>query len=134
MQAVFVEIARRHAVRQVSGGILPDAIVGRWWKDEEIEIDVVGLDDRNRAVLVGEAKWQERLFSASQLGQLRSPAGRMGGVAPEPRFIAWSRRGVDARAASRHCPVLSVGLEVGGSLDRSRECIGVRLEFRPGSR
>ena len=100
VQAVFEEIARGHAVRQVSGGILPDAIVGRWWKDEEIEIDVVGLDDRNRTVLVGAAKWQERPFSASQLGHLRSAAVRMGGLAPEPRFVAWSRRGVDARAAS----------------------------------
>ena len=45
-------------------------------------------------------KTLERPFSASQLDHLRNEAVRMGGLTPEPRFVVWTRRGVDARAAS----------------------------------
>ena len=100
VQSVFEEMARGHAVRQIANGALTDAVVGRWWKDEVTDIDAVGLDRHDRAVLVGEAKWQERPFTAQQLGHLRTSAARMGGLSPDVHFVVWSRHGLDAKTAS----------------------------------
>jgi AAA+ ATPase superfamily predicted ATPase len=49
---VFEGAARDHAQRLVAAGTLPaDTIIGRWWKDETVEIDVLGLTD-DRPTLV----------------------------------------------------------------------------------
>jgi hypothetical protein len=58
VSATYEQLARDHAVRLVEEGRLPaDTIVGRWWRDEMVEIDVLGLSG-DRPVLVGEVKWQ----------------------------------------------------------------------------
>jgi uncharacterized protein len=56
--AVFEREARRHAVRCVANGVLPDASVGRWWRTgrNAAEFDVIGWGD-DAPVFVGEAKW-----------------------------------------------------------------------------
>ncbi|GGM63914.1 DUF234 domain-containing protein [Dactylosporangium sucinum] len=52
--------ARDHAQRLVASGTLPsDTVIGRWWKDETVEIDVLGLTG-DRPVLVGECRWQAK--------------------------------------------------------------------------
>jgi len=53
------EMCRDHVRRLAAGGALPVDVstVGRWWnRDNSLEIDVVGLDDR-RVVLAGSVKW-----------------------------------------------------------------------------
>jgi uncharacterized protein len=97
IQAVFEEIARMHAVREVARGALPECVLGRWWKDEELEVDVVGLGSKGRAVLIGEAKWQAKPFSLSQLATLRHKAARMDAARQTPpgnsQFAIWARHG-----------------------------------------
>ena len=92
---VFEAEARAHAQRLVTAGELPtDAIVGRWWRDEVAEIDVLALQD-DRPVLVGECRWQAKELDERDLAELRRkaatcrcrPTGRRtpSGRAAEPR-------------------------------------------------
>ena len=99
VQAVFEEIARTDAARRVATGDLPNGIIGRWWLDERREIDVVGLDPDNRAVLLGEVKWQIAPFTTSQLTQLRS-AATLVPLAPQLTFGIWTRNGVHPEVAA----------------------------------
>lgn len=56
---VFEEAARDHAVRLVHSGELPAGMaVGRWWRDEIAQVDILGLlDEQTR--LLGEVKWRD---------------------------------------------------------------------------
>jgi uncharacterized protein len=97
--ATFEEAARAHAVRLVARGDLPpDTVVGRWWRDEVVEVDVLGLSAAD-PVLVGEVRWQERPPDARDVAELRRKAAHLppptgapttfcfwyhGGSAPEP--------------------------------------------------
>ena len=98
VQSVFEEIARLHAIREVSGGRLPECIIGRWWKDEQVEIDVLGLDSDDNAVLIGEAKWQDRPFTPAQLAKVRASAAILPRVAASHRIAIWSRNGFGENA------------------------------------
>jgi hypothetical protein len=90
---VFEAAARAHAVRLVESGELPAQMtVGRWWRDELAEIDVLGLvDERTR--LVGEARWQSHPLGLRDLQELRAKLRYL----PEPHrdleFAFWSRGG-----------------------------------------
>ena len=66
--------------------------VGRWWRDELAEIDVLGLlDERTR--LVGEARWQSHPLGLRDLQAQRAKLRYL----PEPHrdveFALWSRGG-----------------------------------------
>ncbi|MFU8872185.1 ATP-binding protein [Micromonospora sp. SL4-19] len=98
---VFEAAARDHAQRLVAAGALPgDTIIGRWWKDETVEIDVLGLAD-DEPVLVGECRWQAEPLAQRDLGELQRraaylpPPGRAGLT-----FAFWSRGGADDTLAS----------------------------------
>ena len=55
---VFEEAAPDHTVRMITAAELAPAMtVGRWWRDEVVEVDVLGLFD-GRTRLLGEARWQ----------------------------------------------------------------------------
>jgi uncharacterized protein len=94
LAAVFEAAARAHALRLVNDGELPpDAVVGRWWRDELVEIDVLALTG-DRPVLVGECRWQARELTERDLTELRRraghlPAADLSGVA----YAFWSRGG-----------------------------------------
>lgn len=98
---VFEAAARDHAQRLVAAGALPsDTVVGRWWKDETVEIDVVGLTG-DEPVLVGECRWQSKPLTQRDLIDLR----RRGAYLPLPgdagvTFAFWSRGGVDEKLAA----------------------------------
>jgi uncharacterized protein len=94
VQSVFEEIARLHAIRAVASGDLPEAIIGRWWLDETVEIDVLGLNAANQAVLVGEAKWQDRPITPVQVEHLRRAAFQRGQLADEITYGIWARNGL----------------------------------------
>ncbi|MFC0532284.1 ATP-binding protein [Phytohabitans kaempferiae] len=89
---VFEGAARAHAQRLVSTGELPpEAIVGRWWRDETVEIDVLALRD-DEPVLVGEARWQAKPLTERDLTDLRRKAAHLP-RAEAPLFAFWSRGG-----------------------------------------
>jgi uncharacterized protein len=99
VQSVFEEIARLHAIRAIASRDLPPAVIGRWWLDETVEIDVLGLNDSNEAVLVGEAKWQLRPVSSEQIDRLREAAVKHGRLAQTVTYGIWSRHGLDLSAS-----------------------------------
>jgi hypothetical protein len=99
---VFEAGARNHAQRMVAAGELPpDTVVGRWWRDETAEIDVLALRG-DRPVLIGECRWQAREVTERDLTELRVRAAHLD-VAPDDRttYAFWARGRTDAVLA-RH--------------------------------
>jgi hypothetical protein len=94
---VFEEAARSHAARLVQRGELPrDLVVGRWWATtgQPVEVDVLGLRGTT-AVLLGEARWQERPLGARELRALMVKAARLPKVADDPVYALWGRGGLE---------------------------------------
>ena len=93
---VFEAAARDHAQRLVTSGTLPgDTLIGRWWKDETVEIDVLGLAG-DQPVLVGEARWQTKPLVQRDLVDLRRRAGHLPPPGKAGLALAfWSRGGGD---------------------------------------
>ena len=99
---VFEAAGRDHAVRLVAAGRFPaDTVVGRWWKDETAEIDVLGLTADHLA-LIGECRWQAKPLTERDLTDLRRRAAH---VQPPPvaatTYAFWARGGADP-ALTRH--------------------------------
>ncbi len=90
---VFEAEARGHAQRLAAAGDLPpDTIIGRWWRDETVEIDVLGL--RGTApVLLGEARWQARPLGARDLAELRRKSSYLPATPKPIRYTFWARGG-----------------------------------------
>lgn len=107
---VFEAAAREHAQRLVTAGQLPpDAVVGRWWRDETVEIDVLALRGAE-PLLVGESRWQAKPLTERDLAELRRKAAYLpagGGTV----YAFWSRG--EAGAAVRDDP----GVRVFGPAD-----------------
>ncbi|MFB6393393.1 ATP-binding protein [Polymorphospora lycopeni] len=98
---VFESAAREHAQRLVANGTLPgDTIIGRWWKDETVEIDVLGLTG-DQPALVGECRWQTKPLTQRDLADLRRRAAHL----PSPGqagliFAFWARGSADESLAA----------------------------------
>lgn len=72
---VFEALAREHAVDLVRREALPaNMIVGRWWRDEVAEVDVLGLLGA-RVGLIGECRWQASGPSPARHGRTAPQAG-----------------------------------------------------------
>lgn len=93
---VFEEAARGHAQRMVASGRLPeDTLIGRWWKDETVEIDVLGLSGAE-PVLIGECRWQSAALTRRDLTQLQRRAAHLPPPGPAGvTYALWSRGGAD---------------------------------------
>ena len=96
---VFEVAARSHAQRLVATGELPTGtVIGRWWQDETVEIDVLGLagagaDGTDGPVLVGEARWQAKPVTERDLTELRRKAHYLPALADGTTFAFWTRGG-----------------------------------------
>lgn len=99
---VFEAAAREHAQRLVAAGDLPDEmVIGRWWKDETVEFDVLGLVG-DAPGLVGECRWQTKPLTLRDLTDLRRRVAHLPpaeGV--DLTFAFWSRGGGD-ETLTRH--------------------------------
>ncbi|WP_426509401.1 DUF234 domain-containing protein [Dactylosporangium sp. McL0621] len=74
-------------------------MVGRWWKDETVKIDVLGLTG-DQPVLVGECRWQAKPLTQRDLGDLRRRATFLPPPGAAGLTLAfWSRGGVDETLA-----------------------------------
>jgi AAA+ ATPase superfamily predicted ATPase len=97
---VFEAEARAHAQRLVEAGELPaDTVVGRWWRDETAEIDVLGLS-QTAPVLVGEARWQASQILARDLAELRRKTSYLAAAPAAIRYAFWARGGAAAAVLS----------------------------------
>lgn len=93
---VFEQAAREHAVHLVSAGQLPaEMTVGRWWRDEIAEVDVLGLL-RNRTRLVGEARWQTTQLTEHDVRALTGKLIHLPEPDPELQLGFWNRGGAAA--------------------------------------
>jgi AAA+ ATPase superfamily predicted ATPase len=90
---VFEEAARDHAIRLVRSGELPTAMtVGRWWRDEIAEVDVLGvLDERTR--LLGEVKWRDSGPNTRDLQTLAGKLAYLPPAHPDLQQVFWTRSG-----------------------------------------
>jgi hypothetical protein len=90
---VFESACRDHAALLARDGEFPgDMIVGRWWRDETVEIDVLGISG-DRTAMLGECRWQEAPLTSRDVLELQ----RKMSFAPEPiaeaQLLFWTRTG-----------------------------------------
>lgn len=90
---VFESTCREHAARLARDGTLPaDMIIGRWWRDETAEVDVLGISG-DRTALLGECRWQTAPLTSRDLLELQ----RKISIVPEPAdnvtLMFWTRTG-----------------------------------------
>ena len=98
MGPVFEDICRQWLWRQYAGGRLDFAFdaVGRWWggdaaEKREAELDIVCLEGK-RAVALGECKWRDTAFPASDLERLVE-RGRLVRAAATAPVYAFAKSG-----------------------------------------
>lgn len=98
---VFESACRDHAMRLVRDRLLPDGmVIGRWWRDETAEVDVLGMIG-GKTALVGECRWQATSLTGRDLTELH----RKVAYVPDPEddlvLMFWTRSG----AAEQGFPV-----------------------------
>ncbi|MDY6774652.1 MAG: ATP-binding protein [Halobacteria archaeon] len=88
---VFEDICREAVA---NSSIFDGSSVGSWWYGEN-EIDVVGLDESEASLLLGECKWTERQVDADLLRRLekKSSEVRWRGEDRDETFALFSRSG-----------------------------------------
>ncbi len=84
----------REMVRQGQGLPFPLHRVGRWW-DNQSEIDVVGLNEEQNAILFGEVKWSAKPIGTNIFQGLKEKASRVpwGKTGRREVFALFSRKG-----------------------------------------
>lgn len=108
---VFENACREHAALLVREGALPsDMIIGRWWRDETAEIDVLGMTGDHTALL-GECRWQTAPLSSRDLIELQRKLAYVPDPADDVSFTFWTRTG--ATAPGFHAAVHSADDVVG---------------------
>lgn len=78
------------------GNALPAPLqrVGRWW-DHQDEIDIVGINEAENAILFGEVKWSRKPLGTNILQELKAKAARIewGRKGRQEAFALFSRKG-----------------------------------------
>ncbi|MEW5936975.1 MAG: ATP-binding protein [Candidatus Thermoplasmatota archaeon] len=85
----FERLVREEVVPRT--GMIRAGRIGRWWGHQrdpesgerrEMEIDILAIDESERAILFGECKWSDGVDGVRLLGELRDKAN----------FVNWKRR------------------------------------------
>lgn len=77
----------------VRDGNLPqDMIIGRWWRDERAEIDVLGMTG-DQVSLLGECRWQTGPVGNRELLELQRKIAHVPNPADDVAFVFWTRIG-----------------------------------------
>lgn len=91
---VFEGACRDHAARLVRDRALPeDMIIGRWWRDETAEVDVLGMIG-DRTTLLGECRWQADPLTARDLTELHRKIAYVPDPGDDVSLAFWTRSGV----------------------------------------
>ncbi len=90
---VYEDICREKVVRMNSEGKLPVQVtrVGKWW-DGEDEIDIVGVDEKNEVVLLGECKYTSSRVGTELYRRLVEKAKKLN-VSENPVYVFFSFKG-----------------------------------------
>lgn len=67
-------------------------IIGRWWKDETVEVDVLGMRD-DRTALVGECRWQTGRLTSRDISDLQRKVAFVPQPSDDVRLAFWTRSG-----------------------------------------
>ena len=89
--------------------------VGRWWT-KDAEIDVVGINEDDNAILFAEAKWTEKPVGVNILNELKTKAEKVqwGNSKTSRHFALFSRKGFTSdmlKLAGKEKVVLFKGVE-----------------------
>jgi AAA+ ATPase superfamily predicted ATPase len=100
---VFEAAAREHAVRLVQAGEFPVGMtVGRWWRDEIAEVDVLGLLDQQTRLL-GEVKWRSGGPTNRDVHAMVSRLAYLPPAHADLEQVFWTRAGSSSAAGQiRH--------------------------------
>jgi uncharacterized protein len=90
---VFEGACREHAARLVRDGDFPrDMIIGRWWRDEIAEVDVLGMIG-DQTALLGECRWQASPLTSRDLIDLQRKIAYIPDPGDDLTLMFWSRSG-----------------------------------------
>jgi uncharacterized protein len=90
---IFESACRQHAARMVADHELsPNMIIGRWWKDETAEVDVLGMTGTTTALL-GECRWQTNPLTSRDIYELQRKAALVPEPAEDLTLVFWTRSG-----------------------------------------
>jgi hypothetical protein len=67
-------------------------IIGRWWRDEITEIDVLGISG-DRTALLGECRWQTAPLTSRDVLELQRKVTFVPEPADDIRLLFWTRSG-----------------------------------------
>lgn len=94
---VFESACREHAMLLARNGELPgDMIIGRWWRDETAEVDVLGIS-ADRTALLGECRWQTAPLASRDVLELQRKISFVPEPADDIRLLFWTRTGAIER-------------------------------------
>jgi len=90
---VFEGACRDHATQLVRDGILPrDMVIGRWWRDETAEVDVLGMIG-GKTALVGECRWQANPLTGRDMTELHRKVIYVPDPGDDLTLMFWTRSG-----------------------------------------
>ncbi len=90
---VFEGACRDHATRLVRERLLPrDMVIGRWWRDETAEVDVLGLIG-DKTALLGECRWQTTPLAGRDLSELQRKIAYVPDLGDDLTLMFWTRSG-----------------------------------------
>ena len=67
-------------------------IIGRWWRDETVEIDVLGIS-ADRTGMLGECRWQKAPLTSRDVLELQRKISFAPEPADEVQLLFWTRTG-----------------------------------------
>jgi len=90
---VFEGACREHAAQLARDGELPrEMIIGRWWRDEIAEVDVLGMIG-DQTSLLGECRWQASPLTNRDLIDLQRKIAYIPDPGDDLTLTFWSRSG-----------------------------------------
>jgi hypothetical protein len=90
---VFESACRDHAALLARDGkFASDMILGRWWRDETVEIDVLGISGDNTGML-GECRWQKAPLTMRDVLELQRKISFVPAPAAKVLLLFWTRTG-----------------------------------------
>ncbi len=70
---VFEDVCKHYCIELMREGRIRFSSIGRWWQRNE-EIDIVALDEENKEIYFGEAKWSRKPVGVNILDDLKRKA------------------------------------------------------------